>query len=169
MFKLAGHQILVMEHFSCRRWSDVLRCCSIQTRVVDTPKQFDQAFRRSVVDEQESELVQSRRPVCASDGSHNRCPFGLVAGLLSIANASFKQWTHLCAIVFVVMVNRCLQSSEPFDAQQLWDTGGFDDVGTEPSVRCLHPYERVRTCRRPISQFKRHCSSRFHVDFHLEL
>ena len=132
-------------------------------------KQFDQAFRRSVVDEQESELVQSRRPVCASDGSHNRCPFGLVAGLLSIANASFKQWTHLCAIVFVVMVNRCLQSSEPFDAQQLWDTGGFDDVGTEPSVRCLHPYERVRTCRRPISQFKRHCSSRFHVDFHLEL
>ena len=54
---LAGQQIcwtyFVKKHFSCRRRSDVLRFCSMQTRVVHNSTQ------PSVVDEQESELVQS--------------------------------------------------------------------------------------------------------------
>ena len=47
------------EHLSCRRRSDVLRCCSIQDRVVHTPNKSTQPSVVSVVDEQESELVQS--------------------------------------------------------------------------------------------------------------
>ena len=62
---------------------------------------------------------------------------------------------------------RCLQYPESFNAQPHWNTGGFDDVCTEPSVRCLHPDERVSTSRRSISQFERHCSSCFHTDLHL--
>ena len=45
--------------------------------------------------------------------------------------------------------------------------GGFDDGGTEPTVRCLHSYERERTSPRSISQIERHGLSGFHIEFHL--
>ena len=54
-------------------------------------------------------------------------------------------------------IDRCLQCPESCDAQQ------HGDVGTEPSVRCLHPYERVRTRRRPIGPFERHSASCIHL------
>ena len=48
--------LVVKKHFSCRCGSDVLRCCSPQTRVVHTP---NNSTKPSVVDEQESEVAQS--------------------------------------------------------------------------------------------------------------
>ena len=63
LLKLIGQKIcradFVEKHFSCRRRSDVLGCCSIQIRVVHAPDDSNPIFCRHVIDEQEFERVQS--------------------------------------------------------------------------------------------------------------
>ena len=61
---------------------------------------------------------QNRGPFSASDGSHNRCPFGLVTRLFSNAIPSSEQLTHQHDIVFVAKINCCLLRPGSLDTQQ---------------------------------------------------